>query len=236
MGSPCRRSTWSARYCPPGGAGSVPGLSARGFPIRSRLPGSRRATAIGSAGWFCGRPSSVWPTGRKSPSSALCWRLSNTTGSSSSKRFRAGRQMGQSQRARARQPIPAGHDARRTTGVALRVHAPYLMPSFTAIQAQTLVEHNPAHFFPPTYSRSIASMIPSCRMVIHQGPQRPVHHLPVDGAGVRRGRSMTPAEGTRRGNGQRPGGTSLLSSSAKCCTTTTSVGAGSATVSSRSMK
>ena len=46
-----------------------------------------------------------------------------------------------------------------------------LMSSFTAIQAQTLVEHNPAHFFPPTYSRSIASMIPNCRMVIYHGPK-----------------------------------------------------------------
>jgi pimeloyl-ACP methyl ester carboxylesterase len=46
-----------------------------------------------------------------------------------------------------------------------------LMPSFTAIQAQTLVEHNPSHFLPPTYSRSIASMIPNCRMVIYQGPK-----------------------------------------------------------------
>jgi pimeloyl-ACP methyl ester carboxylesterase len=46
-----------------------------------------------------------------------------------------------------------------------------LMPSFTAIQAPTLIEHNPAHFFPPTYSRSIASMIPNCRMVIYQGPK-----------------------------------------------------------------
>jgi pimeloyl-ACP methyl ester carboxylesterase len=46
-----------------------------------------------------------------------------------------------------------------------------LMPSFAAIQAQTLLEHNPSHFLPPTYSRSIASMIPNCRMVIYQGPK-----------------------------------------------------------------
>jgi pimeloyl-ACP methyl ester carboxylesterase/predicted Ser/Thr protein kinase len=46
-----------------------------------------------------------------------------------------------------------------------------LMPLFTAIRAPTLVEHNPAHFFPPTYSRSIASIIPNCRMVIYHGPK-----------------------------------------------------------------
>lgn len=45
------------------------------------------------------------------------------------------------------------------------------MPSFAAIQAQTLLEHNPSHFLPPTYSRSIASIIPNCRMVIYHGPK-----------------------------------------------------------------
>lgn len=45
------------------------------------------------------------------------------------------------------------------------------MPSFTAIRAQTLVEHHPAHFFPPSYSRSIASMIPNCRMAVYHGPK-----------------------------------------------------------------
>jgi pimeloyl-ACP methyl ester carboxylesterase/predicted Ser/Thr protein kinase len=46
-----------------------------------------------------------------------------------------------------------------------------LVPSFGAIQARTLGEHHPTYFFPPTYSRSIASMIPNCRMVIYDGPK-----------------------------------------------------------------
>jgi pimeloyl-ACP methyl ester carboxylesterase len=50
-----------------------------------------------------------------------------------------------------------------------------LSPSFPAIKAQTLIEHNPAHFLPPTYSRSIASMIPNCRMAIYHGPKDQFH-------------------------------------------------------------
>ena len=115
-----------------------------------------------------------------------------------------------------------------------------LMPLFTAIQAPTLVEHNPAHFFPPTYSRSIASVIPNCRMVIYSRPQGPVRHRFFDGAGVLLSRAMTCARvrvaRPMWGWCQRPGGASRLSSSAKCCTSTTSVGGGSATASSRSMK
>jgi len=40
---------------------------------------------------------------------------------------------------------------------------------YRSIQAPTLLEHNPAYFFPDTYSRRIASLIPDCRMVIYKG-------------------------------------------------------------------
>ena len=41
---------------------------------------------------------------------------------------------------------------------------------YPKIQASALVEHNPAYFFPDTYSRRIASLIPDCRMMIYTGP------------------------------------------------------------------
>ena len=40
---------------------------------------------------------------------------------------------------------------------------------YAEIQAPTLVEHHPGYFFPDTYSRHIASMIPDCRMAIFSG-------------------------------------------------------------------
>jgi serine/threonine protein kinase len=40
---------------------------------------------------------------------------------------------------------------------------------YAEIQAPTLIEHHPGYFFPDTYSRHIASMIPDCRMAIFSG-------------------------------------------------------------------
>jgi serine/threonine protein kinase len=40
---------------------------------------------------------------------------------------------------------------------------------YPEITAKTLLEHNPGYFFPATYSRRIASLIPDCTMVIFNG-------------------------------------------------------------------
>ena len=40
---------------------------------------------------------------------------------------------------------------------------------YPEITARTLLEHNPGYFFPATYSRRIASLIPDCTMAIFKG-------------------------------------------------------------------
>jgi hypothetical protein len=77
--------------------------------------------------------------------------------------------LGQSERPRARQRIPAATTRDELRALLYAYTRLDLMPSFAAIRAQTVLEHNPAHFLPPTYSRSIASMIPNCRMAIYHG-------------------------------------------------------------------
>jgi hypothetical protein len=80
-----RGGTGPPLFVVPWMAGTIEGCLAR-CSARSRLPGLRHATAIGWAGWLFGRRSWVWPTGRKSPSSAARWRLWNRTGISSLRR------------------------------------------------------------------------------------------------------------------------------------------------------
>ena len=44
-----------------------------------------------------------------------------------------------------------------------------LAPLYPAIRVPTLVEHHPGYFFPDTYSRRVASLIPGCRMAVFSG-------------------------------------------------------------------
>ena len=44
-----------------------------------------------------------------------------------------------------------------------------LVPLYPEIRVPTLVEHHPGYFFPDTYSRRIASLIPGCRMAVFSG-------------------------------------------------------------------
>ena len=44
-----------------------------------------------------------------------------------------------------------------------------LAPLYPAIRIPTLVEHHPGYFFPDTYSRRVASLIPGCRMAVFSG-------------------------------------------------------------------
>jgi pimeloyl-ACP methyl ester carboxylesterase/predicted Ser/Thr protein kinase len=44
-----------------------------------------------------------------------------------------------------------------------------LVPLYSEIRVRTLVEHHPGYFFPDTYSRRIASLIPGCRMAVFSG-------------------------------------------------------------------
>ena len=42
---------------------------------------------------------------------------------------------------------------------------------YRTIEASTLIEHHPGYFFPDSYSRRVASMIPDCRMMFFAGPE-----------------------------------------------------------------
>jgi hypothetical protein len=44
-----------------------------------------------------------------------------------------------------------------------------LVTLYPGIRVPTLVEHHPGYFFPDTYSRRIASLIPGCRMAVFRG-------------------------------------------------------------------
>jgi pimeloyl-ACP methyl ester carboxylesterase len=50
-----------------------------------------------------------------------------------------------------------------------------LVALYPEIRVPTLVEHHPGYFFPDTYSRRIASLIPGCRMAVFSGAPYEFH-------------------------------------------------------------